>query len=84
MSPEHTIAAIIVGIVVAVGAFALAPKPAWLDRIWLWAIGLSFVLYVPLWFIFQIQDHGWKAVATGVVGLFVAGFIRGLPSRPQE
>jgi hypothetical protein len=84
MTPEHTAAALVAGIVTGVALLAFLPKPRWLDRIWLGMIAVSFVLYVPMWIGFQIQDHGWKAVAIGIGGLFVAGFIRGLPSTSRE
>ncbi len=67
------------GIVVAVGVFAVLPKPPWLDRIWLWAIGLSFVVAVPVWLLVQIQDRGWQAFATWAIGVFVLGVISGWP-----
>lgn len=84
MDPTVVVFGIIGAIVIGVGVFAAIPKPAWLDRLWLWAIAAAFVLYVPIWLILKAKDHGWKAVATGVVGLFVAGVIRGLPSKSQE
>lgn len=83
MDPTLTIAGILVAIVFGVGAFALAPKPPWLERVWLWMIGAAFVLYIPIWIGTKIEDHGWKAVVIGLGGLFVAGIIRGLPSPPS-
>jgi threonine/homoserine/homoserine lactone efflux protein len=83
MTPE-ILGLVVVGCVLAlaaaVGLFALMPKPPWLDRLWLWTIGAAFVFYVPIWIGLKIQDHGWKAVAIGVAGLFVAGFIKGWPA----
>lgn len=84
MSDEHTALTLVFAIVAGVGLFAWLPKPPWLERIWLWMIGLSFVLYVPIWLALKVEDHGWKAVAIFVVGLFVAGVIQGLPTQDDS
>ena len=55
--------------------------PPWLDRIWLWAIGLSFAFIVPLWLILSVERLGWRIVAAV---LTLALFIRlRRTARPQ-
>lgn len=53
--------------------------PRWLDRLWLWAIGVSFVIFVPLWIALWVSRVGWLNVTLYTVALFFAGFYAGLP-----
>lgn len=68
------------GVVVLIGAFAWLPKPRWLDRLWLWAIGVSFVIWTPIGLIIAFEDLTWWAfvIPAGLIVLFARGLIDGL------
>lgn len=84
MPPETVRALLFLGGVLVAGiagiaALALLPKPKWLDRLWMALIAGAFVLVIGGLVIVKAQDYGWPAVAIFVVGLFVAGFLKGWP-----
>jgi uncharacterized membrane protein len=54
--------------------------PKWLDRIWLWAIGVAFVIMVPIWLIEWSQDYGVLNVALFFLVIFLFALARHWPS----
>jgi hypothetical protein len=85
LTPEQSDALLLLlfGFVVLVGAFAWLPKPRWLDRLWLWAIFVSFVIWTPIGLIIAFQDLTWWAfiIPVGFLVLFTNGLIDGLRGR---
>lgn len=71
-------------LVVAVAIFSRMKKPAWLDRLWLWAIGISFAIYVPIWLAMKAQQFGWTNVLLALLALFLAGMYQGWPTDPPR
>ena len=57
--------------------------PRWLDRLWLWAIALSFLIVVPGFAIVWINDYGWFNVTLYVLVLVLIGVYRALSAKPQ-
>lgn len=51
-----------------------------LDRIWLWLIGVAFVVVVPVLLILRAQDVGAWNVLLFVLMLFLIGLYRGWPT----
>lgn len=52
--------------------------PAWLDRLWLWAIGISAVIAIPTLILVWAERYGWTTVGLGLLALFLIGVYRGL------
>lgn len=50
------------------------------DRIWLWLIGIAFVVVVPVLLILKIQDFGAWNVGLFVLMLLLIGLYRGWPT----
>lgn len=77
---NEAFAFLLFGFVALVGAFAWMPKPRWLDRLWLWAIAVSFVIWVPIGLILAVEDLTLWAfiIPVGLIVLFTTGLIDGL------
>jgi len=54
------------------------PLPPWLDRLWLWAIGISFCLVAVMWFAFWGSRIGYLTLAAIIAMAFLARRLRRL------